>query len=263
MEFRILGPLEVHAGGRTVPLGGGKQRAVLAILLLHANQPVSTNRLIDELWGDEPPDTAAKAVQVYVSQLRKVLQPPGSPEVLLTRPSGYQLQLEPDELDLHRFERLTAGARRALANGHAARASGMLREALALWRGPALADFALEPLAQVESARLEELRLAALEDRIDADLALGRHADLVAELEALVSQYPFRERLRGQLMLALYGSGRQAEALDVYQKTRRVLVDELGIDPSMGLQRLEKAILRQDPALDAPAGAWAEAAPAA
>lgn len=233
MEFRILGPLEVVAEGRAVSLGGTRQRALLAVLLTRANQVVSTERLIDELWGERPPKEARNTVQFYVSQLRKVL----GADRIETRAPGYAIRIERDELDLHRFERLVAEGGPALT------------EALSLWRGPALADFAYEPFAQAEIARLEELRLAALEQRLEADLALGRHGELVGELEALVAEHPLRERLRGQLMLALYRSGRQAEALDVYRETRRVLVDELGIEPSPTLQELERSILRHDPGL--------------
>jgi DNA-binding SARP family transcriptional activator len=234
-EFRILGPLEVLEDDRALPLGGARQRALLAILLTRANEVVSTDRLIDDLWGEAPPRTALNTLQYYVSQLRKLL----GADRIVTQPPGYAIRVEPDELDLARFEGLVQGG-----GGEGA------RDALALWRGPALADFAYEEFAQAEAARLEELRLAALEQRVDADLALGRHAELVGELEQLVAQHPLRERLRGQLMLALYRSGRQAEALDVYQATRQSLVDELGIEPSPALQELEKAMLRQDPALD-------------
>jgi len=242
MEFRILGPLEVRDGNRLVSLGGPRQRAVLAVLLTRANEVVSTDRLIDELWGDEPPGTVMNVLQSYVSHLRKEL----GPDVLLTRAPGYLIELEPDQLDLRRFERFLDVAR---AEGPE-EAAETLREALDLWRGPALADFAYEPFAQAEIARLEELRRVALERRIEADLALARHAELVGELEGLVAKHPLREHLRAQLMLALYRSGRQAEALEAYQSARRVLVDELGIDPSPALQELERAILRQDRSLD-------------
>ncbi len=246
MEFRVLGPLEVWREEISLPLGSGKERALLAILLLNANQTVSRDRLVDDLWGERAPERAAKAVQTYVSRLRKIL-PAG---VLRTRPPGYILELEPEQLDLHRFERLLAAGQRALAEGSAELASVSLGEALALWRGPALAEFRSEPFAQGEAARLEELRLLAVEARIDADLALGRHADLVGELESLVAHHPLRERFRAQLMTALYLSGRQAEALAAYQDARRVLVEELGIEPGRGLRELEQAILRQDPSLD-------------
>ena len=241
MEFRILGALEVSEGGRSLPLGGTKQRAVLAVLLLHADEVVSTERLIDDVW-ERPPATVKAVLQGYISKLRKALPP----ETLLTRGPGYLLRLEPHELDLRRFERLVEEA----DNAAPALAAGKIREALALWRGPPLADFAEEPFAQAAVARLEELRLLAIEKRIAADLELGRQAEVVAELEGVIAEHPLRERLRGQLMLALYRSGRQAEALGAYREARRTLVDELGIEPSPALQELERAILRQDPALE-------------
>jgi DNA-binding SARP family transcriptional activator len=246
MEFRILGPLEARAEAGEVALGGPKPRALLAVLLLHPNEVVPADRLIDELWGEDSPEDAAAALRVNVSRLRKALPQ----DVLTTRSPGYVVRVEPDELDLHRFERLVDEGRSLLARGLAADASERLRDALALWRGPPLADFAYESFARPAIARLEEIRLAAVELRIDADVALGRHDALVGELEALVAEHPLRERLRRYLMTALYRSGRQAEALDAYQDARRALVDELGIDPSPALQDLERAILRQDPALD-------------
>jgi DNA-binding SARP family transcriptional activator len=246
MEFRILGPLEVWDGGCEVSLGGRKPRALLAVLLLHPNEMVAADRLIDELWGEEAPERAAAALRVNVSRLRKALPQ----AVLTTRSPGYVLRVEPDALDLHRFERLVDEGRGLLARGLAVDASARLRDALSLWRGPALADFVYESFAQTAIPRLEEIRLAAVELRIDADLVLGRHDELVGELEALVAEHPLRERLRRYLMTALYRSGRQAEALDGYQDARRRFVDELGIDPSPALQELERAILRQDPSLD-------------
>jgi DNA-binding SARP family transcriptional activator len=242
MEFRLLGPLEVAAHDRTLALGGVKPRSLLAILLLHANEVVSVDRLIDELWGDAPPPTAAKSIQVHVSHLRKELDDGR----LSTRGPGYVLHVDPAELDLARFELLVGEANGAGPE----RAVGKLREALALWRGPALADLAYERFARSEIARLEELRLAAVEQRIEADLANGHHAGLVGELEALVVAHPFRERLRCQLMLALYRSARQAEALDAYREGRRVLSEELGLEPSEELKQLERAILQHDSALD-------------
>ena len=254
MEFKILGPLEVHAAAGPVPLGGAKQRAVLAMLLLRPNHVLSTDELIEGLWGEHPPETAPKALQGHVSALRKLLEPKrasgGRDRFLVTRPPGYQIQLDPEELDLTLFERLRAEASAALAAGDPDAAGVTLGKALALWRGPPLADFTYEPFAQAEIARLEELRLAALEERIDADLVLGRHADVVGELEALIDRYPLRERLREQLMLALYRSGRQAEALAAYREARRTLVEELGIEPRRELQELEQAVLRQDPSLE-------------
>ena len=254
MEFRILGPLEARHEGGEVSLGGPKPRALLALLLLHRNEVVSSDRLIDEFWGADSPERAAAALRVNVSRLRKAL-----PEnVLATRSPGYVVQIEPDALDLHRFERLVDEGRKLLARGLAADASVRLRDALSLWRGPALVDFAYESFAQSAIARLDEIRLAAVELRIDADLALGRHDGLVAELEALVAEHPLRERLRMHLMRALYRSGRQAEALDAYQHARHVLVDELGIEPSTELQEVERAILRHDPSLDLEAPPTAE-----
>ena len=244
-------------------LGGAKQRALLAVLLLRANEVVSIDRLIDELWGDEPPPTAAKVVQVYVSQLRKALAQAGREPVIVTRPPGYVARVEPDELDVARFERELDRARRARSAGNPEEAARLLRKALALWRGQALADFAYEPFAQPAIARLEKLRLVALEERVESDLALGRDSDLVGEVVPLVAQYPLREGLRGQLMLALYRSGRQAEALEAYQQARSVLVEELGIDPSPSLQDLEKAILRQDPLLETPSAGREDAAASA
>lgn len=246
MEFRILGPLEAWDGGGQVSPSGRKPRALLAVLLLHPNEVVPADRLIDELWGEDSPERAAAALRVNVSRLRKALPQ----DVLTTRSPGYVIRVEPDALDLHRFEHLVDEGRSLLARGLAAEASERLREALSLWRGPALADFAYENFAQTAIARLEEIRLVTVELRVEADLELGRHSELVGELEALVAEQPLRERLRRYLMTALYRSGRQAEALDAYGEARRVLVDELGIDPSPSLQELERAILRQDPSLD-------------
>ena len=242
LEFRILGPLEVADEGEPLQLSGQKQRALLALLLLDVNRVVSTDRIVDALWGEEPPRTAATSLQNFVSQLRKLL---GS-DVVVTKPPGYQLRIEREQLDLERFTRLVEESR---AEPPAERAA-KLRHALALWRGPPLADLGFEAFAQQEIGRLEELRLAALEDRVEAELEVGRHSDLVGELEAFADEHPLRERLRSHLMLALYRSGRQAEALQIYHDTRRVLVDELGIEPSPTLQQLHGAILRQDPRLE-------------
>lgn len=233
-------------GERIVELEGAKARALLVLLLLHANEVVPSDRLIDDLWSGSPPSTAANALQVYVSRLRKLL----GREAVVTRAPGYQLRVEPDRVDALRFARLVEEAREALADGTPEAALAGLEEALALWQGAPLAEFVYEAFAQGPINRLEELRLTALEEGFEARLALGRGADLVADLEALVAEHPLRERLRGQLMLALYRAGRQAEALELYQETRRLLVDELGIEPSPNLQRLETAILRQDPALE-------------
>jgi DNA-binding SARP family transcriptional activator len=251
MEFRILGSLEVCSDGSVVALGGRKPRALLAVLALHANEVVATDRLIDDVWGEDVPDDAAAVLRLNISRLRKVL--PG--DMLVTRPPGYLLRVGPGELDLHRFERLVEEGRRLLAGGRAADAAARLRDALALWRGPALAEFDYEDFAQTAVVRLEEIRLGALEVRIDADLALGRHDELVGELKVLVAEHPLRERLRCCLMTALYRSGRQAEALDAYRDVRRTLVDELGLEPSPALQELERAVLRQDRALDLPSEA--------
>ena len=242
MEFRILGPLEVVAQGRALPLGGPRQRALLALLLTRANEVVSADWLVDELWGAEPPRTAANALQYHVSQLRKSLAPH---DVIVTQEPGYMIRVGPDELDVLRFELLVEEARQAEPELAARR----LRDALDLWRGPPLAELAHESFPQTETLRLEELHLAALERRIEADLALGRFAELVGEVQALVREHPLRERLRAALMQALYGSGRQAEALEVYRETRRLLVEELGIEPSRALHELEQAILRHDPDL--------------
>jgi DNA-binding SARP family transcriptional activator len=252
MDFRILGPLEALDRGRAVKLGGGKQRALLAVFLLHRGEALTTDRLIDELWGERPPATAAKTVQVYVSRLRKALaggEGNGSTDAIATREHGYVLELDPDRLDAHRFERLVAEGRSELAAGRPDRAAAVLEASLSLWHGPALADLAYEPFAQREIARLDELRVAALEQLIEAQLALGAHAEVVVQLEALIAEHPFRERLRAQLMLALYRSDRQADALQAYQDTRREFAEELGIEPGERLRELERAILAQDPSL--------------
>jgi DNA-binding SARP family transcriptional activator len=250
VEFRILGPLEVLDDGRPVALPGGRGRALLALLILHAGEVVSADRLIDELWGESPPPTATTALQGLVSTLRKRLAPARAGgeagAVLRTVPPGYVLATDPTGVDANLFRRLVEEASGAAAAERAAR----LRRALSLWRGPALAEFTYQPFAQREITTLEELRLAAVEERVEADLTLGRHGQLVAELEALVAAHPFRERLRGQLMMALYRAGRQAEALAVYLNAREALAGELGIEPGPELRQLEGAILRQDPALD-------------
>jgi DNA-binding SARP family transcriptional activator len=251
VEFRILGPLEVWDEGRQISLSGPKQRALLALLLLHANEVVPGDRLIEELWSDDSSERAATSLRVNVTRLRKALPN----DVLVTRSPGYTIRLGPDQLDLERFERLVEEGRSLLAEARPADAAGRLREALSLWRGSPLTDFAYESFAQAAIARLEEIRLAALELRIEADLALGRDRELIGELEALIAEHPLRERLRGHLMTALYRSGRQAEALDAYQQARLVLVEELGIEPSPTLQELERAILRQDPGLEPPRAA--------
>jgi DNA-binding SARP family transcriptional activator/ABC-type branched-subunit amino acid transport system substrate-binding protein len=252
MDFRILGPLEVSDAGREVALGGGKQRALLALLLVHPNEVLTSDRLIDALWGESPPPTAAKMLQNYVSQLRRALgNGDSSQSVLETRGNGYLLRLGRGERDVDRFEELLERGRRLDGEDPKA-AARLLRGALALWRGRPLSDFAYEDFAQEEIARLEELRLTALEERIDAELALGRHGDLVAELTSLVGEHPLRERLTAQLMLALYRSGRQAEALEAYQGARRALIEERGLEPGTALRELQAAILRQAPELGAP-----------
>ena len=245
MEVRLLGPLELADGGRLIAYGGARQRAVLALLVLHANQVVPSERVLLELWGEDAPPGAANALQAAVSRLRRAL-PEGR---LVTRPPGYLFRAFADEVDLGRFERLLAQGRQALADGAAAEAAETLGLALELWRGPALADFRYEPFAQAEIARLDELRLVCLEERIEADLALGAGGELVGELQRLVGEHPLRERLRGQLMLALYRSGRQAEALEAYREVRELLLEELGLEPAPALGELETAILRHDPAL--------------
>jgi DNA-binding SARP family transcriptional activator len=241
-DFRILGPLEVAGDdGAPLSLGGTKQRAALAVLLLRAGEVVSTDFLIASLWGDSAPRTASTSLQNLVSALRKLL----GAELLLTRPPGYKLEVDKDRVDLFRFERLV---REAVGEEPEERAQ-TLRDALALWRGEPLAELAFEPFAQAEVFRLEELRLAATEDLVGAELECGKDAELVPQLESLVARNPLRERLRGQLMLALYRSGRQADALSAYQDARRVLAEELGLDPGPQLQQLHAAILRQEAGL--------------
>jgi WD40 repeat protein/DNA-binding SARP family transcriptional activator len=246
VDFRILGPLEVAQDGRSLGLGGAQQRALLAVLLIHRGEVVSTDRLIDELWVEQAPSSAVKVVQGYVSQLRKVL----GEDAIATRGHGYLLAVRSEQVDVGRFEALLADGRSALAAGDATAASLRLGEGLALWRGEPLADFAHEPFAQGEIACLGQARLAALEDRIDAQLALGEHVRLVGELEVLARQHPLRERVIGQLMVALYRSGRQADALSVYRQTSELLREELGLEPSPTLQELERSILEQDASLD-------------
>lgn len=246
MEFRILGPIEVWSDGQAVRITGAKERALLALLLLHANETVSADRLIDELWSAAPPPTARKSLQVRIAGLRRAL----GEGVIATRGDGYALSVASDELDLHRFERLLSEGRGNLAAENPASAVELLDRALALWRGPPLADFAYESFAQTPIARLEELRVAAVELRNEAELSLGRHAHLIGELEALVAANPLRERFSNQLMLALYREGRQSEALEIYQRVRSSLRSELGLDPGPALQRMQQAILRQDPSLE-------------
>jgi predicted ATPase/DNA-binding SARP family transcriptional activator/class 3 adenylate cyclase len=256
MEFHILGPLEVVAEGQRVALPGSKQRALLALLLVHAGETLGTERLIDELWGERAPATGSKTVQVHISRLRKALAVgagEGADAVLLTREHGYELALDPERIDAHRFERRIAEGRSELAAGRPQGALTALEDGLSLWRGRPLDDLAYEPFAQREIARLDGLRLTALEQLVDAKLALGHHGEVVEELERLIADNPYRERLRAQLMLALYRCERQADALQAYQDARHALVEELGIEPGERLRELERAILAQEPALAAPA----------
>ncbi|MBI2706535.1 MAG: FHA domain-containing protein [Actinobacteria bacterium] len=259
IQFKVLGPVEVLRDGTALPLGGPKQRSVLAVLVISANVVVPTSRLVDAVWGDDAHARAPSTLQVYVANLRKVLEPGVSARdgfhVLLTQAPGYKLVAAPDAVDLLEFEGLVADGRRALAASQPEHASARLRQALDLWRGEPLADLRAGDIAVGETTRLQELRVGALADRVEADLGCGRHDAVVGELEALVARHPFHERLRGLQMLALYRSGRQADALRAYEDARSFLVDELGIDPSAPLRELEGAILRQDPALDAVPGA--------
>ena len=256
MDFRVLGPLEAHVDGRSIAVGGGKQRALLALLLVHAGEVVSRDRLIEELWQGDPPASGPQSLDAYLSRLRKALRDAGADEVLVTRAPGYLLKAH--DTDAGRFEGLARQGSDALAAGHPDRAVRLLREALALWRGKAYVETADLHWARPEAERLEELRLQATEDRIEAELALGRHRALVPELEVLARQHSNRERLVGQYMLALYRSGRQADALAAYRAARRELVDELGLEPGPGLRGLEAAVLAQDPALDLPRAKSAE-----
>lgn len=252
MEFRILGPLEVIDSGKPVSLGAGKQRSLLALLLLHPNEVLHGDALVDALWGERPPPTAAKMLHNHVSHLRRALSAgdPGG-QRLETRGNGYVLRVSPGERDVDRFEERLEDAR-ARGTGDPKGKARVLREALGLWRGPPLSDFTYEDFAREEIGRLEELRLGALEELFDAELALGRHGEIVAQLTRLAREHPLRERLLGQLMLALYRSGRQAEALEAYQTARRALIEERGLDPGTALQQLQQAILRQDPDLGTP-----------
>jgi YVTN family beta-propeller protein len=259
MEFRILGPVRALDDGRPIPLGGHRQRALLAVLLVHANEPLSADRLADELWGEAASAQAAKRLQVSIHRLRRTLEggrdDGDSHSLLVTDAGGYVLRLEPAALDRDRFEDLVQEGRRALADGDPGRASQVLGEALGLWRGPPLADVAYESFAQPEIARLQELQMSATEAHIDARLALGAGSELVPELEALIASHPLRERLHAQLMLALYRSGRQADALEVYRRAREMLHDELGLEPGTELRHLQQAILRHDPTIEVPSSA--------
>jgi DNA-binding SARP family transcriptional activator len=257
VEFRILGPVEVADDDRRLEIGGGRQTALLALLLLHANEPVSVDVIVDELWNGRPPARPAKSVQVHVSRLRAAL---GRSRVA-SHPRGYAIRVEEGELDAHRFAAAVERGRTALATGDASTAASVLREALAMWRGPPLADVQYESFAQRDIARLEELRVAVVEDRCDADLVLGRQREVVAELEGLVAAHPLRERLRGQLMVALHRCGRQAEALEAYREGRLALAQE-GLAPSRTLEALERAVLEDDrPAAEPPPVQRVAAAP--
>lgn len=247
----MLGPLEVQDGERQIAIASGKQRTLLAYLLIHRSATVSTDRLVEELWSSAPPPTAAKIVRNLVSELRKQLGT-GDGVALVTEGGGYRLQVTAEQIDACRFEALSTEGRRLLESGEAERAADVLREALDLWHGTPFSGLGREAFAEVEAARLEGVRLGCLEERIDADLALGRHAELVPELESLVAREPFRERLREHLLVALYRSGRQADALAAYRDARRAFTQELGIEPGRRLQELERAILAQDPSLDLP-----------
>jgi DNA-binding SARP family transcriptional activator/DNA-binding beta-propeller fold protein YncE len=258
MDFNILGPLELRGReGREIRLPAGRERSLLVLLLIHRGQVVSTDRIVDALWGQSPPETATKAVQGYVSHLRRLLEPEHEPGAgrgpLVTQPPGYALRADAVAVDAVRFEQLVADGRRALDDGSAAEAAQVLDEALGLWRGQALAEFAFDDFARDEIERLEELRLCATEDRIEALLRVGRHGEIVGGLGALVTSHPLRERLRGQWMLALYRSGRQADALQAYRDGRRLLASELGLEPGPELQRLERSILAHEPELEPPA----------
>jgi YVTN family beta-propeller protein len=255
LEFRVLGPLEAIADSVPLDVGGSKQRSVLALLLLRANEVVPRERLIDDLWGENPPATARDTLKVYVGRLRRLLSPNGGSGPLESRRGGYVLSIEPEQIDLHRFNRLAECGSDALAEGDAERSAALLREALALWRGTPLTDLGEAAFAQGERRRLEELRLAALVQRIAADLALGRASAVVPELQQLTREHPFDEQLHRQLMVALYRSGRQADALSVYRDLRRHLASELGLEPSAETRGLERSILTADPALSRPTGA--------
>jgi DNA-binding SARP family transcriptional activator len=246
MRFRVLGPLEVSAGAERIALGGPKQRSVLASLLVRPNQVVSADDLIDQLWGEDPPDTARKTLQSYVTHLRRAL----GPDRLEWRAPGYVLHLDPQELDAARFESLVRESR--AVKGHPDRSAALYRQSLELWRGPAFADLGGDGALAAEAHRLEELRLEALEGRLAADLDAGRHAELIPELAALTREHPLRERLWAHLIVALYRSGRKADASAAFHHAREVLAEELGLDPSEELQGLHERILKNDPALEAP-----------
>jgi len=253
MEVLLLGPLEVRDQGRSLNVRGSRPRALLALLALNAGRVMPADRLIELLWGDEPPPSAANALQVHISALRKVLEPQGPPyRLLISDRSGYALKIDTEQVDFARFERLVERAHRALEQGELEQCAKLVGQAIDQWRGSALADMSDQPWSIGEARRWEELRLAAEEDRIEAAIGLGGHSELIPELESLVTMHPLRERLTGQLMLALYRSGRQAEASDVYQRTREALVEGLGMEPGHELQQLLKAIINQDRSLGMP-----------
>jgi DNA-binding SARP family transcriptional activator len=265
LRFGILGPLEVTLAGEPVDIGGPKQRALLTLLVLRPNEVISSDELMEHLWSGQPPDGGAGAVHWHVARLRRLLQSADSASgrLIETRGSGYALRVGADQVDVARFERLLNDATTALREGDPERSAAASREALDLWRGRPLRDVAYESFAQMAIARLEELRLAALETRLEADLALGRHDAVIGELRELVGLQPTRERLAAQLMLALYRAGRQADALDAYREIRRRLDEELGLEPGADLQRLERAILNHDPSLEGPPSGSSGAAPSA
>src|SRR5215216_692800 len=248
VEIRVLGRVDALVDGQSLPLRGAKQRAVLAMLALRANKTVAADELIDGLWGDRPPASAAKNIQLYVSRLRKALGAHDSEARIATRGRGYELRVSEEAVDAARFEHLVDRARKEAEQGMA---NGSVRGALELWRGAPLADVAEEPFAGPEIRRLEELHLQALELTIDAERAAGRHAEVIGTLEALLADHPFHERFHAQRMLALYRGGRQSEALEAYREAHRTLVAEIGVEPGPGLRERQDAILRQDPALDA------------
>ena len=249
MDFRLLGALEVSANGAVAELGPPKQRALLAVLLLHAGEIVPVDRLIDLLWGEHPPRTAAHSIQIYVSDLRRALESLGGRQVLATRAPGYQLDTDPETIDARRFERLVEDGTRQIRDGDLAGGAEVLRTALRLWRGPALSDFAYEEFAQPYIRRFHDLHLDAIEQVAAAELEAGRASEVVPMLDAAIREDPLRERSRELLMLALYRSGRHAEALRTYQQLRTALVEELGLDPSPPLQRMQERILLHDPSL--------------
>lgn len=247
IKFRVLGSLEAVRDGKPIRLGGRKQRTLLAYLVLHANEVVTNSQLVDALWGDEPPNTATQTIHVYVSQVRKTLDSGDAVDSpLATEGAGYVLRVASEDIDLATFQAAVKEAKAAADSGAVEKAIDLLRDAVAMWRGPALGDLAGETALQAEATRLDEMRRGVMEQLVDMELALGRHAELIGELRTLAAEDPLRERFRAQLMLALYLQGRQAQALEVYDETRRLLADELGIDPGRDLQTLHGQILRQD-----------------